>query len=147
MQIGRGVSPLLKTKTRPPTISGTFDKLRDSNSLSRIDDRLIEWGQWAKKNSEHLGFPRRTAESRAGEGTRDKHSRRVEPDHPNAQEIEAIVVNLPDNLSFIALKHYVFNRGSNRQKARDLGVHERRYYALIETLQYTVLSVLSQKKL
>lgn len=60
----------------------------------------------------------------------------------DAEEIEAIVVTLPDNLTLIAMKHYVHNNGSVRQRARDLSIGNQKYYKLVESLHYAVLSII-----
>ena len=129
-------------QTKQWTTSATSENWQKPDELSEIDDRLNHWGIWARKQPIYLGYPRRTAESRAGEGVRDKNSKRPEPTDIDAEEIEAIVVALPDNLTLIAMKHYVHNNGSVRQRARDLSIGNQKYYKLVESLHYAVLSII-----
>ena len=133
-------------QTKRWTTFETSESWQKPDELLGIDDRLNHWGMWARKQPIYLGYPRRTAESRAGEGVRDKNSKRPEPTDIEAEEIEAIVVTLPDNLTLIAMKHYVHNNGSVRQRARDLSIGNQKYYKLVESLHYAVLSVMSYRQ-
>ena len=142
MQLGEVRLKSFDPQTKRWITFETSETWQKPEELSEVDERLIEWGKWAREQPAYLGYPRRTAESRAGEGVRDKRSRQLEPTNLTAEEIEAIIVTLPGNLMLIAVKQYVWNDGSARQRARDLCVRYRQYHYLVEFLQYSVLSVL-----